>query len=156
MVDINGDNLRDANEGAYRLIMSDYGSMYADLKADGLGRMTCSAVTRKYQAEFLLPLIDGVNSEDGLLSVNTKFNINIYENTQIFMGIGNIGALNDAPAANIGLDTATGELYTFDPATALLTGLSIIFLSPSRFLRAPGRKVPNIRYKLYHLGLNSG
>jgi len=167
LVDTNGNNIRDANEGAYRLIMSDYGSLYADLRADaaddndgvsdGLGRMTYSAMAQKYQAEFLIPLADDVNGEDGLLDANTTYNINIYENAQIFLAMpsGNIGALNNMPGTTIGMDTstwpalpyidaaphnqpvlptnltglivfvsdrdtATGEIYTFDPATGIV------------------------------------
>jgi hypothetical protein len=165
--DVNGNNLLEANEGSYRLVMSDYGSLHADLHADateendsvsdGLGKMTYSVGTQKYQAELLIPLVDDVNGEDGLLSATTKYNINIYEHMEIFLAMpsGNIGALNDVPGVSIGTDTsawpalpyidaaqhdqpdlptnltglivfvsdrdtATGELYTFDPATGIV------------------------------------
>lgn len=165
LFDVNGNNVLEADEGSYRLVMSDYGSSYSDLHADatddndivsdGMGKMTYSIATQKYQAEFLIPMVDDVNGEDGLLSATTKYNINLYENVQVLVPSGNIGALNDAPGTNIGLDTtawpalpyidapphdqpvlpnnltgliifvsdhdtATGELYTFNPATGVV------------------------------------
>jgi hypothetical protein len=170
MFDNNGNGIFEANEDARRLVKHIYGSGYSDLHnvptgnddndtvGDGIGKMTYSALTGMYQAEFLIPLAPDANGEDGVLNANTRFNINILDNIQVLAipADGNVGSLSGPPNMSVGMNSSgwlllpyvtptphdqpqfpgnltgliafisdhenpKGEVYTFDPATKVVT-----------------------------------
>ena len=173
MFDNDGDGTFEENEDARRLVMNIYSSGYGDLHSvpsstwndsdsigDGLGKMTYSTATGTgmYHAEFLIPLAPDATGEDGILNRNTRFNINILDNIEIFLPApaSNVGSLSGPPNMVAGMNSSgwpllpyvaptphnqpqipsnltgliafisdhenpKGELYTFDPATKLVT-----------------------------------
>jgi len=173
MFDNDGDGTFEANEDARRLVTinsgTNYGSSYGDIHsvpsptwndadsvADGLGKMIWTSGV--YHAEFLIPLAPDATGEDGVLTANTRFNINILDDMHVFAvpAVGNIGSLagtagmvasmpsnswprlpytvpvpHDQPQIPNNLtgliafisdhENPAGELYTFNPATKVVT-----------------------------------
>lgn len=145
LFDDNANGMLDENEDAHRLIMTDYGSMYADIHiegtdavddtvADGRGKMIYSS--GKYQAEFVIPLTPDAAGQDGVLNGATRFNVLIYDHIQIYAPAGNIGSMNGGPGLSAGTDASSWEFLPYTvPGTydqpvipSNLTGL-IVFIS---------------------------
>ena len=160
----------DENEDARRLLMSDFGSIYADVHADsvpnadmdlvgdGLGRMSYDAGTQTYQAEFLIPRAADAAGEDCVLGSTTRWKFDLFDHVQFLLPqpAGNETSLAGAPGAEVGHDASAwpllpdtasgsyahlafpaqlggliaftsdrenplGDIYTFDPATGVVT-----------------------------------
>ena len=134
---------------ARRLLMTDYGSTYGDLHlsgsdmaddavGDGMGKLIYLQDSKKYHAEFLIPLSPDSAGEDGSLSAASRFEIVIYENIQLTLATptGTMGCLSGGapPAVNTNtsswpkLPLAAGGTYDQPSLPAGLTGL-IAFIS---------------------------
>jgi hypothetical protein len=127
------------------------GSATGDRCGDGYGKLTYDAAAQKYHAEILLPLADDAQGEDATIGPTTRFNIVLQDHVQPAMGTGNVADLFPSesvsnawgtvpylvspvaqrpqlPAGLTGLivftsdrDDPNTEIYTFDPATRVVT-----------------------------------
>ena len=123
----------------------------SDEIGDGFASLRYLPGTQTYQAEFLIPLLPDAAGEDGPFSAATRYSILLYDHVDLGAGTGNLGTphgtgpstlswprlpLVDAgphdhprlPDDLTGLiafasthEEPNGEIYTFDPATGVVT-----------------------------------
>ena len=163
--DEEGDGQFGAGEDARTVIAASIGSMAIDQHAatgdetdaigDGQAALQRDAAAQLWRAEFLVPLDDDANGEDGTLSGATRFTLALFDHVELLQLTGRI-ALLDTSAPFLGADSSSwrrlplhalrphrhpelprgltgliafvsrhespqGDLYTFDPATRLVT-----------------------------------
>lgn len=123
----------------------------SDAIGDGLAALRYRPATQTYQAEFLLPLAPDANGDDGPFSASTRYSILLYDHVDLGGGTGGFGtphgtgpstagwprlplveagphAHPELPNDLTGLiafvsthEEPNGEIYTFDPATGVVT-----------------------------------
>lgn len=144
LFDVNGDGLWQAGEDSKTVVAASVGSQFVDEHAaagnatdavgDGAGRITWDSPSGLYTAEFLIPMSQDAQGQDGDLSPQTRLNIVLFDHVQLAAGTGNATALD--PAATLGADTSGWDSAGIVPAgphahpqlPSDLTGL-IAFLS---------------------------
>ncbi|HHJ35318.1 MAG TPA: hypothetical protein ENJ87_06100 [Gammaproteobacteria bacterium] len=101
LIDDDGNGTLDNNDDERTVIAANISSQYidqhvttgdeTDLIGDGLGRLSYDAATQTYSAEFLFPLTSDAANTDGDLSSDTRYNIVLFDNTELALGTGNAG-----------------------------------------------------------------
>jgi len=123
----------------------------ADVCGDGLGKLRYDAASQKYQVEMLFPRSADAQGEDADFTAATRYNLVFFDHLQPAVPSGDVAYLfpsdsvtdgwENVPLATVGNidrpqlpngltgliafvsshEDATGEIYTFDPATGVVT-----------------------------------
>jgi Tol biopolymer transport system component len=159
--DDDGDGVREEGEDQRAVIAASVGSQYVDehsapgdetdLIADGFAKLRYAAAEGLYRAEFLIPLEDDAEGQDGPLSETSRYSITIFDHVELPAMTGHFGSAFESDTDSSGWpelppadphprdhpelpddltglvvfvsthEEPNGEIYVFDPATREVT-----------------------------------